>query len=59
MYLRDTVFGFTKWPFFLSGIFVVTTNVSQYPPFGFLAFVLLYPPTTIEFINGQSTILFT
>jgi hypothetical protein len=24
----------------------------QYPPFGFLAFILLYLPTTIELISG-------
>ncbi len=58
-YLKATLFGLIEWPFLLLGIFTIMTYGSRYPPLGFSAFVLLYPPAIIEFIDGQSTILFT
>ncbi len=41
------------------GIFVVMIDGFWYPPLGFLASIFLYPPTSIELIDGRSTILFT
>ncbi len=58
-YLRATMFDLTKWPFIWSGIFVVIIDGSWYPFLGFSASILLYLPTIIEFIGGQSIIMFT
>ncbi len=34
-------------------------NGYQYPPLGFVAFVLLYSPIAIEFISGRFVVMFT
>jgi small-conductance mechanosensitive channel len=57
-YLRATLFSLLEWPSLWSKNCVVTTNGSQYPLLGFVASTFLYPPTAIELIGGQSTILF-
>ncbi len=54
-----TMFGLTKWPFLWSEIPTIMTYGFRCPPLGFSTYVFMYPPTTIEFIGGQSTILFT